>query len=264
MREPTRRDLLKYAAGATLVSALPVSPQNGRDLTAMPLVVDLSGPMAFECGQDAHGQNVVDVWLPHLEQIDEHSALIVTPGASYLLSEDDYTITGPPYAKKPVPIPAFGAAVYPAQPPLNMNRFANRFIRLTLPMPNTIVALYPISAEIHDGNPVAQLKYAAGLRFLYASTGLLTATSSSTSIKFDSASFQPAANEASVYMSIDYSPINRNDPSDTHAQYAFTEVGVLFLNKRLTVNFGVYTPAGKYSPFGSPNRPCKAPIIFQG
>jgi hypothetical protein len=273
MREPTRRDLLKYAAGATLASALPVSAQGGRDWTSMPLVVDLSGPMAFEYGKNRVNQDIVDVWLPHLEQVDEHQAIIVTPGASYLLAPNDYTITGPPYAKKSMPIPAFGAKVYPdptlATPStLSDHRAENRCIHLRLPMPNTILPLHPVSAQIDDGTLGALYKYATGLRFLYAhaaSEGPLTATplTTSTTINFDSA-FQPAAGETSVYMSIDYSPINRNDPTDTHAGYAFTEVGVLFLNKRLKVIFGSYTQTGQNKSLGNPNRPCKAPIIFQG
>jgi len=99
MEIPTRREFFRYAVGATLVAELPLEGAEKRlDVTTMPLVVDLIGPMAFK-----KGQNVIDVWMPKLGQMGKkHEAGIGTSVTSIELPSGDYVITGPtPYAGDP-------------------------------------------------------------------------------------------------------------------------------------------------------------------
>jgi hypothetical protein len=268
MGTPTRRDLFKYAVGATLVSALPVTPRVPKDPTTWPLVVDLSGPMAFEYGRkDALGGYVVDVWLPHLEQIDKHEAGIVTPGQSYPLStnEDDYTITGPPNSSSSTPnyYLAFKSKVFKAPDPdpkkLNPNRSQNRFIHLTLPMPKSIVALLPVPATITGPNsPSVSGNFATGLRFLYATAGTVKLVTGSTS-GVTPLNFDPlVSDETQLNMSIVYSPFNSDDPNYANAHYVFTELALLFLNSRSKV---VFDDEKEPHLLTTPLHPCKAPMI---
>jgi hypothetical protein len=271
MDTPTRRDLLKYAVGATLASALPASAQNHRDTRGLPLVVDLIGPMAFEYGTDANKQNFVDVWLPHLEAIDEHEAGIVTPGLSYPLAENSYTITGPSCSNgKPQPCSTSACTVYPAPTSLNANRMTNRFIRLTMPMPSFIAPLHPVQAKVYlpPTAPTTGLDpLATGLRFVYdaAGTVVLTVTGSNTpGVPFD---FAPTSGEKQLHMSIEYNPFNSRDLDYTNAINVFTELAVLFLNERLKVNFKESIMAGqsdkKKENRNTPLHPCRAPVILQ-
>jgi hypothetical protein len=265
MDTTTRRDLLKYAVGATLVSALPVSAQNHRDTTHLPLVLDLSGPMAFEYSTSG---KTIDVWLPHLEQIDEHEAGIVTPSRSYVLDENDYTITGPSGSNnKPTPY-ICNCTIYPASTTLNVNRFKNRFIRLTIPMPTYLVALLPVQAKVYSGPtcPSGWDSLATGLRFVYDTAGTVILTLTQNNKKVTQFDFEPTPGEKQLNMSIGYTPFDSRDDGHPKAKKVFVALAALFLNLSLNVCFEGPAMAGlseDQKRRGTPFRPCRAPIILQ-
>src|SRR5215475_370451 len=129
MMIPARRDFLRYTMGVAWTSALPIKAAlAGRDTTAMPLVVDLIGPMAFKkCN------GVIDVWMPKLTA-KKHEAGIGTSVTSKELPQDDYVITGPaPFTGDPKPYTTSQCSIYSTS--ANDYSAKNRFIKLTLPMP---------------------------------------------------------------------------------------------------------------------------------
>lgn len=264
MDTPNRRDLFKYAVGATLVSALPVSAKNPIRTKCWPLVLDLIGPMAFSFRKDASGQNIVDVWLPDLKNVHVHEAGIVTPRNSYAFVEQEYTLTGPPYSSNvPNPyLPIQGTVqskVYLAQTPLNPNLASERFIHLILPMPAAVVALLPVSARVYTGTtpPPGFDLLATGLRFLYDYAGTVVLKGTKQVIQCD---FDPASPENQTHIMVDYAPIDSDDPGDKHAEKVFAALASLFLNSPHSVKFDT---SEAVKALGSPHHPCKAPIILK-
>jgi hypothetical protein len=262
MNISTRRDLLKYALGGTLASALPAACC-GNDQSCMPLIVDLTGPMAFTMGQ-----KVIDVWLPDLESIDSHEAGIATSKLTFALPKGHYTITGMNAADTaPEPHRTRGCTVYRAATDPDPNLPSNSYIRLTLPMPHRMVALDPVGARIYpngskDGESCKYL--AVGVRFLYDHAGVPTLTPPGGDAGI--IPFELAPGEIQLNMSIDYTPFDRNDPKDMKAKCVFTALATLFLNQDLQVEFGEPPLDGKSKPlahiFTTPMRNCRAPIIF--
>jgi hypothetical protein len=265
MVNPARRDFLKYTIGATLASALPVkAAQIRRDSTLWPLVVDLIGPMAFK-----KGSGVIDVWMPKLDgEGKKHEAGMGTSVTSVVLAKNDYVITGPtPYGGDPTIYGTSHCTVYPASP--NDYSAKNRFIRLTLPMPNSIAALDPVSARMYPTGSSASgsyTLYAVGLRFLYDKAGTPTMNPGGV-IPFD-----PAPGETQLSISIGYAPYDYNDTGHAEAKYAFNELSKLFPNLDLQVDFefammgAAQRKPGKstieWRHFGGPLHNCKAPIML--
>jgi hypothetical protein len=268
MDTPTRRDFFIYAVGATLASALPVSAQSHS--TKKPLSVDLVGPMAFTMGA-----GVVDVWLPTLT---EHEAGIGTSAGSIApLTPGDYTITGPsPFLGARPPIYPSDQMVHTEQ--ANQGSVGNnREFRLTLPMPQHIVALSPVRARIYKTNPSlpkctpsAQCTLCAvGLRLLYDQydqNGVPTLAmpgGKSEIIPLDVAPF-----ETQVNMSIGYAPMDLHDDSiDSKAREAFNKLSKL-IGLDLTVEIetpGCGCPTGGRKTSTKESGPfhnCHGPIIL--
>jgi hypothetical protein len=264
METPTRRNFLKIAAVATLAPALPLRSRTARDITTMPLAVDLVGPMAFR-----KNQKVVDVWMPKLDQSGKkHEAGIGTSVTSIILPMGDYVITGPaPSASNAVPYPISNCKVYEDKP--NDYSAADRYIHLTLPAPDWIVALDPVSAKIYPTNakrPSSYSHYAVGLRFLYKQAGTPN-LSPGGNIPFD-----PAPGETQLTLSIAYAPYDYNDSGHSEAKFAFNQLSKLFPNLDLQVDFETAdmdkAPAKKdkenveWLQYGGPLHNCKAPIIL--
>jgi hypothetical protein len=264
MVNPARRDFLKYTLGATLASALPVkTAQIRRDITLMPLVVDLIGPMAFK-----KGSGVIDVWMPKLDgEAKKHEAGMGTSVTSVVLPQNDYVITGPaPYGGDPAIYGISHCTVYAATP--NDYSATNRFIRLTLPMPNSIVALDPVSVRMYPTGSPASGPYtpcAVGLRFLYDKAGTPTMNPGG-AIPFD-----PAPGEAQLNISIGYAPYDYNDTGHAEAKYAFNQLSKLFPNLDLQVDFEFAMVAAarktgkskiEWRRLGGPLHNCKAPVIL--
>jgi hypothetical protein len=259
MDTPNRRDLFKYAVGATLLSALPVFAKNPKDTTCWSLVLDLTGPMGFSFGKDTSGQNIVNVWLPDLKNVHEHEAGIVIPGNSYPFVEQEYKLTGPPYSSTiPSPyLPVQGTVksqIYLAQTALNPSLGSERSIHLILPMPAAIVALLPVRAKIYTGTtiPPGFDLLATGLRFLYDYAGTVVLKGTTQVIQYD---FDPASPENQTHMMVDYTPINSKDDDLLLAKAVFSKLAMLVLRSDLKVNFDIIRH--------SPNRPCRAPIILK-
>jgi hypothetical protein len=260
MYEPTRRDFLTYAVGAMLTSALPLSAQTcGKDPSSLPLSVDLVGPMAFRIDTS---KRVVDIWLPNLS--NKHEAGIITSADVTPLNKPadrlgDYNIS-------------FGSPSSPPPPPNifltnkctvhseHANFPVNKYIHLTLPMPNNIAAVSGMLASIYSdpSTPDCKLKlYAVGLRFLYEKAGIPKLTPFGGSAQDIPLCVAPFENQ--VIMSINYTPVQEpDDPDDQNTRTSFRELAEHIGLKR-TVEFRC--KKGQ-SIERSANRPCKAPIIL--
>jgi hypothetical protein len=264
MQNPSRRGFFRSAFGATVASALPLHKPSSLK-TGLSLVIDLIGPMAFK-----GGVNVFDVWMPKLDGTGkEHEAGIGTPVTSIVLLQNDYTITGPtPFAGSTPVHYTSGCQVYSCKP--NDYSAANRYIRLTLPKPNSIVALNPVCAAIYPtgSTPSSYALYAVGLRFRYnkANTPNLST--------FGDIPFDPGPDETELNMSIGYAPYVY-DNTEMEAMYSFNQLSKLFPNLDLQVDIDTSgkkcistatkmpaTGTLKSQRVGGPLHNCKAPVIL--
>jgi hypothetical protein len=269
---PTRRDLLKYAAGATLASAIPIA--GCRKTSCMPLVVDLIGPMAFQNRRNAEGENIVDVWLPDLTTSSNksykfpHVAGIITPVDSVPFDDPgDYCITGPtPFSgSPPTPYLFNNCKVFQGQPADSESIKSKKLIHVMLPMPHRIAALAPVLAKI--AYPSSGLKpeyctpYAVGLRFLYDNAGVLLYTIPNGTSK--PIPFNPSPGETQLNMSIEHAALNRQDDDDAQAKDVFGRVSE-FCSQPASVDFDC-TDGGKpqqEKKRSNPMHHCRAPICF--
>jgi hypothetical protein len=261
MYKPTRRDFLTYAAGATLTSALPLSAQTcGKDPSSLPLIVDLVGPMAFTIDTSKH---VVDVSLPNLS--NKHEAGIITSADVTPLDKPgdkpgDYNISFGPPTSPPQPQNIFRTnqcTVFSEHAKFPVNKY----IHLTLPMPNNIAAVSGMLASISSdpSTPDCKLKlYAVGLRFLYDRAGIPKLTPAGGLAQDIPLCVAPFENQ--VIMAINYTPVKEPDPDDKNAITSFRELAEHIGLKR-TVEFQCKSTTGR-SPERSANRPCRAPIIL--
>lgn len=245
----------------------------------MPLIVDLIGPLGFGMDDNNH---VVDVWLAECDpQNDQHEAAISTPVTALKLSKGDYQFTGPERFMGPTPRahPTGGCKVYTANGKPDPNGSAkNRFIRLTLPMPEHIVALNGVYTFVYpaDSPPQATPRcdlYATGLRFLYRQAGIRTLTPHVVGLPNTGViPFDPSDDETVLTMLIGYAPINHDDPNKHQkAKVMFHALSQLFPGSAssTTLNLAVYFGAdndcscdrtvldNRTGPFNN----CKAPII---
>jgi hypothetical protein len=264
MYTPTRRDFFTYAVSTTLASALPISAQTKRHMPPLRLVVDLIGPMAFR-----EGSNIVDVWLPNLEDIDHHEAGISTSATGIVLNDKNYTITLPKEYVSPSPPTPYapnGTKVFqPASIPIAYNAIAS-YIHLTLPVPNYVVLLNPVQVKIYPTGASTKadcLPYAVGLRFIYDNAGAPTLSppvDNQGLILFDGAPFETQLN-----MSIGYAPYHLDDLGDVKATKAFHALALL-LGLDLQVEFNCApkdkTSNAKPIQYGGPWHNCHAPIIL--
>ena len=171
MDKLARRNFVKFAVGATLASVATAYAQVSRDISQLPLVVDLIGPMAFRKSKD---KDTVEVWLPKLDGSGKkHEAGIGTSVTSIVLDHKDYAITGTMAATgDPPPYLTAKCSVYEAKP--RDYSATDRYICLTLPKPNAMVALAPVRAKVYatgSAPPASFSLYAVGLRFLYDHAG---------------------------------------------------------------------------------------------
>jgi hypothetical protein len=272
MDTPTRRrDLLKYAVGATLASTLPVSCcHSPTDTNRKPLAVDLIGPMGFTMGKNPAGDAYVDVWMPTLLSLP-HLAGIVTSMTVIPLHKKDYEITGPTRfsGTNPEPYSISKCTVYRDHAQQDPDLSPYKFIRLRLPMPHYIVPLNPVPARIYGAStnsrlPATCTPYAVGLRFLYDETGDPRLTPSEGTvgiIPLDVAPYEPQVN-----MSIVYSPSDSTGSTQAAAIQVFDEISSLF-GLNVKVDFGTAEPqckerSGSEKATDNPIRPCKAPIAL--
>ncbi len=281
MDTPTRRrDLLKYAVGAALASTLPVSCcQSPTDGYCKPLAVDLTGPMAFILGT-----GVVEIMLPMLSDPHKHLGAIYTSAGSISLDGNDYSIS---FESPPTP-PPHAPEIYKPNPyctvysePADRTKFDKKkeCIRLTLPMPNNIVALSGVNAWIYTPSdmgtqPDCTTKkppctlYALGLRFLYKRAGTPTLTPHGGLAQTIPLGVAPFENQ--VIMSISFLPLNQpDDDYDHHARATFKELASLVgFSRAIEIeskecHCTKKNPPDKAEEFrGTPQHPCKSPIML--
>lgn len=285
MDTPTRRDLFRYALGATLAPALPISAESPKASADKPLVLDLIGPMAFTMGTD-----VVEVWLPKYGH--SHEAAVVTSAGILALEAGDNNISfrnpAPTSPLTPKIYPTNGCKVHSEQADranLAESVAKNVHTHLTLPMPNNIVAVSGVLAWIYTpatpnpppnctSNKPCCASYALGLRFLYKKAGTPTLTHGSAAqiIPLDVARF-----EKQVIMSISYAPVEQPDDGwDHNARKTFNELASFFglsreieiASKQCACNSCASSETDNskvnkgYESKGSPHHPCRAPIIL--
>jgi hypothetical protein len=172
-----------------------------------------------------------------------------------------------PYGSDPTIYGTSQCTVYAAR--TNDFSAANRFIRLTLPMPNSIVALDPVSARMYSTGSTASgsyVPYAVGLRFLYNKAGTPNMNPGG-AIPLD-----PGPGEIQLSMSIGYAPYDYNDMGHAEAKYAFNQLSKLFPNLDLQVDFEFAMMAAaqrkpdkskvEWSRLGGPLHNCKAPVML--
>ena len=268
MQNPTRRIFLGRAVSAALAATVPFPCRAATKVAKRSLIADFVGPMAFR-----HEGLVFNVWMPKLDKAgDKHEAGIGTSVTSLVLQNQDYEITGPtPFGGDPSYHYTSSCQVYKGQP--NDYSATNRYIRLTVPTPNSIVALDPVSAQIYPTNsPPATPSYtgyAVGLRFIYLDPGTPTLKSVGP-IPFD-----PGDEETELTLSIGYAPYlyDYNDHGHTEAKYAFNEISKLFPNLDLQVDFdpsvmasikraGAAKQKTQWINRSGPLHNCKAPVIL--
>lgn len=268
MRDSTRRCFLGSAVSAALASVLSIQSRAAAKTPKRSLIADFVGPMAFR-----HEGPIFNVWMPKLDKTgDKHQAGINTSVTSHELTNGDYAITGPTaFGGDPPYHYTSSCQVYQAQP--NDYSAADRYIRLAVPTPNSIVALQPVSAQIYPTNAPPSTSsyagYAVGLRFIYLDPGTPT-LSNAGPIPFD-----PGDDETELILSVGYAPYVYDSKSLGHAEakYAFNQLSKLFPNLDLQVDFDPSVTGSmekaraskqkaQWVNFGGPLQDCKAPIIL--
>lgn len=254
MNTSSRREFFTYAAGATLVSAIPALAQTKTDETkndtataGLPLVVDAIGPMALKwSGTD------FELWMPDIDKYP-HQAGITTTVTSIVLDKGDYEMIGPSATlAKPKTYALADAKIY--QTKVKNTSAPKYYIKMSLPMPRCIVALHPIAATISDAATKSQGKFAVGVRLLYDKAGgptLKSPDGSSRSIEFYAAPCETQTNMQIGYLSSNV--IN----DENEAKYSFGQISQLFgLGLQVAFDPQVIKAMTK-----GQRRPCMSPVI---
>lgn len=251
MNTPSRREFFTYAAAATLASALPTQAQSKTDQTkkdttllppndpaALPLVVDVIGPMAFRWSGGKF-----ELWMPDLTTVKNlkkpgvtpHQAGIMTTVTSIELKESgDYKITGPSESSgNPTVYSPQGGQVYETK--VKDTSAPTKYIHMSLPMPHCLVVLDPVGATVSGSAPKASGIYATGVRLFYDQANkpeLWYPDGHSLTIPFYASQYEKQTN-----MLIGYAPYDSADPHHEHAKASFHEVSLLFPPLDLQVDF---------------------------
>jgi hypothetical protein len=242
------------------------------DPTSLPLMIDLIGPMAFRMNPTS---KTADVWLPELDfqcpgfthEAGISTALggILFPASAANSPTVQCIITGPtPNGSVPVPYLPAGCKIYSVS---NPSSDPKAYIHLTLPMPQSVVALMPVFCNIYsNGSPPPSncpTSYAVGLRFLYGPAGSVSLSINGLTKPIP---FDPGPGELQVSLAIEYLPLDySNDTNDQEAICAFKCLSKLFPNTDLVVDFATCNTAQvamSSIPFHGQLRNCKAPIIL--
>jgi hypothetical protein len=253
--------------------AIASSPQD------LPLAVNLIGPMAFK-----KNDKLLEIWLPRLSRNYPHQAAVGTNVDSYVLGDvSDYYIDHPnpgchPGASSHHNPPPDHPSV-PFETPPKIYPPSSYYVHLTLPRPQWIVGLSPVSCKVYEGNtPPADFEYMpVGFRLLYERAGSPVLTATQTSSLTYTFKFDPAPDEKQLEMFIAYSPYNFSDYNHVEAKDDFTRLAGMF-GLKLNVDFEFPFMTGRRSAKrtkrkSAPQRPnftilngpakdCKSPSIL--
>jgi hypothetical protein len=246
-----------------------------RSLQNMPLAINVIGPMAFN-----KSGKVLDIWLPILSKKYRHQLAIGTNVESQELGDlSEYSLSDPNPQCHSKPSghqnPPPGKPSIPYQDTAVNYPPSSFYVRFTLPRPQWIIGLSPVSCKIYKGgtSPAQFENVPVGFRLFYERAGLPVLESRSDPQFTYPLQFDPANAERQLEAFISYSPYNFSDYGHHEAKNDFAKL-TRMLGLKVNIDFEfpfiigdsrvASKPDGekKWKILNGPAKDCKSPNML--